>query len=105
MFKRVGNTLKPRIRSLHSHSSISARYGGLNGVTLSVISTAVAGTTLWYFHAQNVYNDAAVPSMAAEKKKVDAPGITGTRTDPDTLYSLVWGSNRSVFWCKCCIQV
>ena len=98
MFKRVGNTLKPRIRSLHSHSSISARYGGLNGVTLSVISTAVAGTTLWYFNAQNVYNDAAVPSMAAEKKKVDAPGITGTRNDPDTLYSLVWGSNRSVFW-------
>jgi len=94
MFKRIGNTLKPRIRSLH-YSSASARYGGLHGATLTAISTAVAGTALWYFNAQNVYNDAAGPSMAAEEQKVYAHG---TATDPDTIYSLVWGSNRSVFW-------
>lgn len=95
MFKRVGNTLKPRIRSFHSHSSSPARYGGL---TLSVISTAVAGTALWYFNVQNVYNDAAGSLMAPEKQKLQAPRTIGTPSDPNTIHSLVWGSNRSVFW-------
>lgn len=104
MFKRVGSTLRPRIRGLHFHSSASVRFGGLNGVTLSVISTAVAGSALWYFTVQNVYNDAAGPLMAIKKQKVNAPG-TGTPTDLDTLCSLVWGSNRSVFRQTYCIQI
>ena len=99
MFKRIVNTIKPRIRNLHSQSSTPAR----NGVVLSVISTAVAGTALWYFDAQSIYNDAAGPMD--KKQKVQAPGTTGTPSDPNTIYSLVWGSNRLAFWQKCCIQV
>lgn len=93
MFKRIVNTVKPRIRNLHSQSSTSTR----NGVTLSVIATAVAGTALWYFNAQSVYNDAAEP-MEPKKQKIQAPGTTGTPSDPNTIYSLVWGSNRLAFW-------
>lgn len=100
MLKRIVNTLKPRIRNLHSHSSTPVR----NGVTLSVISTAVVGTALWYLNAQNVYNDAAGPTEP-KKQKVQAPGTTGTPSDPNTIYSLVWGSNRLAFWCRCWIQV
>jgi hypothetical protein len=94
MFKRILNTLKPHIRNLHSHSSTPAR----NGVTLrlSVISTAVAGTALWYFNAESVYNDAAGP-MEPKKQKGQAPGTSGTPSDPNTIYSLVWGSNRLAF--------
>ena len=92
MFKRVGNTLKPHIRSLYFRSSTPPRYGGLNCVTLGV-----AGTALWYFNAQDVYNDAAGPSMAPAKQDFQAPGITGTQSDPNTICSLIWGSNRSVF--------
>lgn len=94
MLKRFGNRLKPHIRSFHFYSSTSARSGGLNGVTLSVISTAVAGTALWYLNAQNVYNDATGHSILSGKQKFRAHG---TPTDPNTIYSLVWGSNRSVF--------
>ena len=90
MFKRILYTLKPHVRSLHSHSSTPT---SRNGVTLSVISAAVAGTALWYFNAQNIYNDAAEP-MELKKQKNQAPGTTGTSTDPNTIYSLVWGSNR-----------
>ena len=93
MLKRVVNILKPHIRNLHSHSSTPPR----NGLTLSVISTAVAGTVLWYFNAQNVYNDVAGP-MEPKKQKVQALGTTGRPSDPNTIYSLVWGSNRLAFW-------
>lgn len=93
MLKHISNKLKPHIRNLHSHSSTPSR----NGVTLSVISTAVAGTALWYFNAQNVYNDAA-GQMEHKKQKVQAPGTTGTPSDPNTIFSLVWGSNRLAFW-------
>jgi hypothetical protein len=92
MFKRIGNTLKPHIGSLHFRSSNPPRYVGLNCVTLGV-----AGAALWYFNAQDVYNDAAGPSMAPAKQKFQAPRITGTQSDPNTIYSLTWGSNRSVF--------
>lgn len=95
MFRRVGSTLKPHIRHLHSQSSTHAQRGGLNVITLGV--TAVAGTALWYFNAKNVYNDAPGPSIAPEKQNVRTPGTFGTPTNPDTIYSLVWGSNRSVF--------
>lgn len=92
MLKRIVKTLKPHVRNLYSHSSTPTR----NGVTLSLISTAMAGTALWYFNAHNVYNDAAEPMEP--KKKVQAPGTTGTPSDPNTIYSLVWGSNRLAFW-------
>ena len=94
MLKRIVNlnTLKPHIRNLHSHSSTPAR----NGVTLTVISTAVAGTALWYFNAQNVYNDTAGP-MEPKRQKVQAPETAGTPSDPNTIFSLVWGSNRLAF--------
>ena len=98
MFKRIVNTLKPPVRKLHSHSSSPAR----NGVTLSVISTAVAGTALWYFNAQNVYNDSAGP-VERKKQRIQAPGTTGTPSDPNTIYSLAWGSNRLAFWWRSCI--
>ena len=92
MLKRILNTLKPPVRNFHSHSSTPSR----NGVTLSVISTAVAGTALWYFNAQYIYNDAAGP-MESKKQKVRAPETTGTPSDPNIIYSLVWGSNRLAF--------
>ena len=99
MFKHAGNTLKSHFRSLnYSYSSTPLRHGGLNGVTLSVISTAIAGTALWCLNKENVYNDAARPSIVLEKEKAQAPGIIGTPSDPNTVYSWVWGSNRSVSW-------
>ena len=93
MLRRIVNTLKPHIRNLHSHSPTPAR----NGVTLSVISTAVAGTALWYFNAQNVYNDSA-GQMEPKKQNAQTSGTTGTPSDPNAMYSLVWGSNRLAFW-------
>ena len=94
MLKRIVNSLKPHARNLHSRSSTPTRNGV---VTLSVISTAVAGTALWYFNAQNVYNDSAGPTEP-KKQKVQALGSTGTPSNPNTIYSLVWGSNRLAFW-------
>ncbi|KAF8162931.1 regulator of chromosome condensation 1/beta-lactamase-inhibitor protein II [Crassisporium funariophilum] len=97
MFKRAGNNLRPHLRRLHSHASSFTPTARGNGVALTVASAAaVAGTAIWYSKTKLVYNDAEEPTMAVSKDKVtSASRITLKPSDPNSLYSLVWGSNSN----------
>lgn len=50
----------------------------------------LGGAVLWY-STRAVHNDAA---FAPESKRVSAAGLSNPKPESDTLFTLVWGSNR-----------
>lgn len=101
MFKRAGSSLAPHLRRLHTHTSASADAVNKNirrnprAVTLA--STVIVGSVLWYITNQKVYNDAQSSSTVSSSSKGSTLKGNGLNNDhSDTLHSLVWGSNRFV---------
>ncbi|KAF9053536.1 RCC1/BLIP-II [Hymenopellis radicata] len=90
MFKRATN-IRSGFRLLHTRVPLTR--GGRNHRAVLVSSGVVAGSLLWYSQSKPtvIYNDIVVEIQEApSKKSLEAP-----LQDPDTLYSLVWGSNKS----------
>ncbi|KAF8968391.1 regulator of chromosome condensation 1/beta-lactamase-inhibitor protein II [Flammula alnicola] len=98
MFKQGRSTLNPYLRRFHTHPSSSYTFRPVrrNGVAITVASALAAGTALWYSTSRPLYNDAIIRPADADKPK---PLVVEKPTNPDTIYSLVWGSNNERTLC------
>jgi hypothetical protein len=106
MFKRAGQTIRPHLRYIHQEATVSAQ----NRYRRAAIAAGVFGAGFTVGSVLLYYNDlktaakndadatagikAATPFKSAGKPKtIDA----NLWEDPDTLRSLVWGSNRCAY--------
>ncbi|KAF4615364.1 hypothetical protein D9613_003265 [Agrocybe pediades] len=106
-FSKLGSSSKPfvnstRHRFFSSTSSYSTKsWQSRNGAVVALVSTVVAGSALWYT-AGTIRADAAPTARSISNPTTEKPSTTVISAenikkldDPDTLYSLVWGSNAN----------
>ena len=93
MFRQASRSLRPHLRSLHTRSA-GARG---NGVAITTGSAALLGCAVLWYSTRAVHNDATI---APESKRVSAVGVAKPKPEPDTLSTLVWGSNRCSHSCS-----
>lgn len=81
------------MRNLHTQTAGATRVARGNAVALTVASGAVAGAVLWY-KADTLHNDMIpiAPHATTIDKTHERPVDAGT--NPDVLYSMIWGSNE-----------
>jgi hypothetical protein len=91
MLRNAGKHSNYRLPFITRNTSTSstARHGR-RGFAITALGAIISSTAMWYYSSRPILNEVAIPSQTVGF----SDNLARKKSDPDTLYSLIWGSNR-----------
>jgi 6,7-dimethyl-8-ribityllumazine synthase len=94
MFRRADSIFKRLSRGAHGVSTIAARPTHRKRIAaITALGVVVGGGAVCY-NSGLIHNDVSVASQSVKKTKGAPTSKALEQEHPDTLHSLIWGSNR-----------
>ncbi len=103
MLRNVGKNFNYRLPFIIRNTSTSstARHGLCHGrryFATTALGAIISSTAVWYYSSRPIFNEVAIPSQSSRESKTIglSDNLARKKSDPEELYSLIWGSNKYV---------